>query len=218
MNIELAKENMIKQQIRTLGVPYGDLLDAIRKTPRDIFVPNDMKALAYADIEIPLNHGEKAFSPHTVTKILQAVALKKTDSVLEIGCGCGYLTALMAQLSSMVETCDIHEDFVQHTKHRLKSIGVYNVKYHHKDAFDPHAFENKHYDVIVISCKLPKVPQQYVARLNNGGRLLCLLQRDGFSTATLVTKKENAVKVTGVFDICDTIESKDSPDKQKFVF
>ena len=121
MNFEFAKENMIKQQIRTMGIAYNNILKAMVDLPRERFVPAGMESLAYADMDIPLAHGQKMLAPQTLTRLLDALNISKTDSVLEIGTGSGYLTAILAKISQMVETADIHEDTLLKAKNTLKT-------------------------------------------------------------------------------------------------
>ena len=222
MNVEIAKENMIKQQVQSLGVGYGRLLDAIIDTPRENFMPQDMAEVAYSEVEIPLNHAQKTLSMHTITKALKALDVKKTDRVLQIGCGSGYLTALLAKLSQMVETCDFHLDFVNHTKHKLKSIGIYNVKYHQGDALSEAAlamFEGS-YDIIFITPKVNGLPQQYIEKLNAGGKLIYFLQKETYAKAVLVHKlQEDKYQSKPVFDVYDEkIEQKQAKSSDAFAF
>ncbi|MBK2124701.1 protein-L-isoaspartate O-methyltransferase family protein [Fangia hongkongensis] len=198
VDLEYAKENMIKQQVRILGVPYGKMLDAMIQIPRELFVPKDMKALAYSELDIPVNHGRYAFTPKTVTQILQAVALKHSDTVLQVGIGCGYLTALMAKLASMIELYDIHEDMINHVKHRLKSLAIYNIKYQHAKEIESKA----HYDVIVLRETQLSSPDAYIDQLSPNGRLLYFVDKVDYITAVLVTKKQGAtLEKKCIFDL-----------------
>src|SRR5688572_7405077 len=97
MDFERARANMVEQQIRTWEVLDQDVLDLLYVVPREEFVPAQHRALAFSDLEIPIGEGERMWQPKLEARVLQELALKKTDRVLEVGTGSGYLTALMAQ-------------------------------------------------------------------------------------------------------------------------
>src|ERR1700704_5877820 len=125
MNLELARTNMVEQQIRTWEVLDQDVLDLLYLVPREEFVPPQHKALAFSDLEIPLEEGAKAGSgermwqPKMEARVVQELALKKTDSVLEVGTGSGYLTALLSHRAGHVHTVEI--------KPRLAELGGKNL-------------------------------------------------------------------------------------------
>ncbi|HGG61192.1 MAG TPA: protein-L-isoaspartate O-methyltransferase, partial [Gammaproteobacteria bacterium] len=115
-NIDTARNNMIEQQIRPWDVLDMRVLDVLRDTPREAFVPEDKLDLAFMDIEIPIGHGETMLTPRVEGRLLQSLDLQPSDSVLEIGTGTGYLTACLARLAGAAFSVDIHEDFTQRAK------------------------------------------------------------------------------------------------------
>src|SRR5690348_14940436 len=102
MNVEQARFNMIKQQIRTWGVVDESILELLRIIPREDFVPPTYRHLAFADITIPLGHDQVMMTPKEEAKLLQSVRLQPIDKILEVGTGCGYVTALLAKQSKWV--------------------------------------------------------------------------------------------------------------------
>src|ERR1044072_4539724 len=102
MNLEQARTNMVEQQIRTWEVLDQDVLDLLYLVPREEFVPAEHRALAFSDLEIPLGHAERMWQPKLEARVLQELGLRKSDRVLEVGTGSGYLTALLAHRCAQV--------------------------------------------------------------------------------------------------------------------
>ena len=174
MDMKTAKVNMIKQQINTLGNGDIRISDSMNQIPRELFTPAKMQSMAYADTEIPLAHGELMLKPRVIAQILQAVRIKQSDNILEIGTGSGYFTALLALISQSVNTVDIHEDFIQQAQNRLKQLNIHNVVYHTGDASLGWELE-KQYDVIIINASLENIPSTIKSQLKPYGRLFCFL-------------------------------------------
>ena len=208
MNFEFAKENMIKQQIRTMGIAYNNILKAMVDLPRERFVPAGMESLAYADMDIPLAHGQKMLAPQTLTRLLDALNISKTDSVLEIGTGSGYLTAILAKISQMVETADIHEDTLLKAKNTLKTLGIYNVKYQHENWLN-HS-NGKQYDVIVIPHTLKTIPDSVFEMLKPSGKLVAILDNAYYASAMLFTHNGKNWQSKNLFDLYEPV----APDYQ----
>lgn len=208
MNFEFAKENMIKQQIRTMGIAYNNVLKAMVDLPRERFVPAGMESLAYADMDIPLAHGQKMLAPQTLTRLLDALDISKTDNVLEIGTCSGYLTAVLAKISQMVETADIHEDTLLKAKNTLKTLGIYNVKYHHEDWLN-HS-NGKQYDVIVIPHTLKAIPDSVFEMLKPNGKLIAILDNAYYASAVLFTHDGKVWQSKNLFDLYEPV----APDYQ----
>lgn len=207
MNIEFAKENMIKQQIRTLGVPYGDLLSVIIDTPREIFIPNNYKSVAYSEVEIPLNHHQYELTPQTVTKILQLLQPEKHEKVLELGCGSGYLTALLAKLSKLIDVVDEYEDALNHVKNALKTTGVYNAKYHLNteggiDGLKQLLQQQGVFNLVLIKKMQKSEPTDYLKYLATNGRMLYFLEKESYAKAVLIQKNtDKSYHKKSTFDI-----------------
>jgi protein-L-isoaspartate(D-aspartate) O-methyltransferase len=124
MNLEQARFNMIEQQIRTWEVLDPAVLDLLHRVPREDFVPAAYKGLAFADLEIPLGHGQSMLSPKLEARMLQALALKKTDSVLEIGTGSGYMTALLAGLAQYVYSVELIQELSHSAAKKLAAASA----------------------------------------------------------------------------------------------
>ena len=124
-NMREARFNMIEQQIRTWEVLDPVVLAVLDEVPRENFVAESQKGLAFADIELPIGDGHTMLSPKLEGRILQAVAVKKTDKVLVVGTGSGYLTALLATLAKHVHSVDIHPDLSAVAALRLQQQNIH---------------------------------------------------------------------------------------------
>ena len=186
MDLEQARFNMVEQQIRPWEVLDQTVLDLLFKVRREEFVPAAYRSLAFFDMEIPLGQGESMWSPKLEARALQALQLKKTDKVLEIGTGSGYLTALLASIAGQVYSVEIHPDFIKDAETRLKAHGFDNITLETGDAslgWEKHA----PYDVIVLTGSLPVMPANLPAQLSPGGRLFAITGDDPVMEAQLVT-------------------------------
>jgi protein-L-isoaspartate(D-aspartate) O-methyltransferase len=186
MDLEQARFNMVEQQIRPWEVLDQTVLDLLFKVRREEFVPAAYRSLAFFDMEIPLGHGESMWSPKLEARAVQALQLKKTDKVLEIGTGSGYLTALLASLAGHVYSVEIQADFLKDAESRLKAHGFDNITLEAGDAsqgWEKHA----PYDVIVVTGSLPIMPANLTAQLAPGGRLFAVTGDDPVMEAQLIT-------------------------------
>lgn len=186
MNIEQARTNMVKQQLRTGGVVDDRLLKIINKTPRENFVLPGYADLAYADTALPIGHGEFMLCPTEEAQILQALDIQPHERVLEIGTGTGYFTALLAQLAQQVVSVDIFSDFMTPAAGRFAQLGLSNTTFTSGNAaegWDTHA----PYDIIVITGSLPVLPPRFLEQLKLGGRLFGILGLAPAMEATMLT-------------------------------
>jgi protein-L-isoaspartate(D-aspartate) O-methyltransferase len=133
MNKDFARQQMIEQQVRAWGVLDTAVLANLKNVERERFVPEEFEALAFADTEIPIGHGEMMMTPTIEGRVLQALGLVGTESVLEIGTGSGYLTACLANLSAQVTSIDIYDEFVESARHRLDDCEIDNVDLYQMD-------------------------------------------------------------------------------------
>ena len=187
VNLERARYNMVEQQVRPWDVLDQRVLDLMLELPRELFVPESYRNLAYADIEIPLGHGETMLPPKLEGRILQNLDLRATDSVLEIGTGGGYLTALLSRLTQHVTSVDIVEEFIQQAQRRLSQAGVTNASLEYGDA--AHGWRaGAPYDVIAVTGSVPLLPDAYLQQLAPQGRLFVVVGEAPVMQARLVTR------------------------------
>ncbi len=173
MNLEQARFNMIEQQVRPWSVLDNTVLQTMGDIPRDIFVPDSLKSLAYADIEVPMEHGESMMHPRVEGRVLQELEIDINDECLEVGTGSGYLTACMATMAKHVDSIDIHDDFLQSAGDRLEQINISNVNLDNKDALTLQT--SKKYDAIAVTGSLPNYLPVFENLLKSGGRLFIVI-------------------------------------------
>lgn len=191
MNIEEARINMITQQLRTWDVLDETVLNAVRTTPREEFVPAAYKNLAFADMNIPLAHGQTMLTPREEARLLQTLALQGTEVVLEVGTGSGYMTALLARLAKIVYSIDIFPDFTQQAQVKLATQNINNVTLLSADA--ARGWEQQGpYDAIIITGALPFLPESFRNSLKPGGRLVAILGQAPAMEATLIKRGERS--------------------------
>jgi protein-L-isoaspartate(D-aspartate) O-methyltransferase len=185
MNLEQARTNMVEQQIRTWEVLDQDVLDLLYVVPREEFVPEKHRALAFSDMEIPIGEGERMWQPKMEARVLQELAIRKTDRVLEVGTGSGYLTALMSHRASRVFSIEIKPALAEFGRANLERHGADGVTLETGDAargWPSHA----PYDVVVLTGSTPTLPRTFVEQLAPGGRLFAVVGEPPVMTARLV--------------------------------
>lgn len=187
MSTETARHNMIVQQIRPWDVLDDTVLNLIADVPREEYVPAGFHNLAFADMNIPLSHGEVMMSPKLVARMLQALDVQATDKVLEIGTGTGYVTSLLAKLARHVYSVDIHEDFVNQAGNKLADDNIVNVTIEQGDAASGWP-QHGPYDVIAVTGSLPLLPDSLPESLNVGGRLFVIVGDAPVMEAKLITR------------------------------
>jgi protein-L-isoaspartate(D-aspartate) O-methyltransferase len=186
MKTEIARQQMVSQQIRTWDVFEPNVLAAFNDIAREKFVPEDCVDVAYADTEIPLSHGQCMLRPSIVGRILQAIDLQSEDAVLEVGTGTGYLTACLAHLAASVTSIDIFEDFIAGAERNLQDAEVENVSLECMDGMSE--LPDGSFDVIIITSSVPQLDGAYVELLKPGGRLFIIVGESPAKTAMLVMR------------------------------
>jgi protein-L-isoaspartate(D-aspartate) O-methyltransferase len=185
MNFEQARFNMIEQQIRTWEVLDPAVLALLHEVRREEFVPAEHRALAFADLEIPLGHGESMMQPKVEARIVQELALQPHETVYEVGTGSGYLTALLARRARHVTSAEIHADLKARASASLSGAGIGNVTLLAGDSAARPLAEGA-YDAIVLTASTPLLPQAFLDRLAPGGRLFAVIGDAPVMKATLV--------------------------------
>jgi protein-L-isoaspartate(D-aspartate) O-methyltransferase len=220
MNLEHARFNMIEQQIRPWDVLNQTILDTFGCIQRELFVPKVHKALAFADVEIPLGHGEHMMFPRMEARMLQALAITPADTCLEIGTGSGFVTACLCHLSKHVDSVDIHEDFTRQTEERLYTNKLRNHTLRSGDALRDTTFHSKQYDVIAVTGSMPTYLPLFETQLTTGGRLFVVVGRGAAMQAMLVKREEDGeFSRTVLFEThLQALVGADSDTGQHFVF
>lgn len=202
MNIEQARFNMIEQQIRTWDVLEQDVLDLLMVVKREQFVPAAYRSLAFADTEIPLSADASMFTPKLEARLLQELAPRKHEQVLEIGAGSGYMAALLAHRSRHVNTVEIDPVLQQMAVKNLASYGISNVAVLQGNGARGWDDGNE-YDVILVSGSLPLLPDAFLQQLKIGGRLLAIVGQAPVMSAQLTTRvAELAWRSETLFETC----------------
>jgi len=187
MNLEQARANMVEQQIRPWEVLDQAVLDLLYAVPREEFVPAALRNLAFADLELPIGEGERMMAPKVEARILQALALRKTERVLEVGTGSGYFTALLAHCAAHVHSLDIRPALAAFGRANLERHGIDNVTLEIGDGArgDP---KRAPYDAIVLTGSTPVLPASLREQLAPGGRLFAVVGESTAMVARLINR------------------------------
>lgn len=198
MNTDMARRQMVAQQVRTWDVFNQDVLQVLGSVAREQFVPQGCEDVAYADTEIPLAHGQVMLRPVIEGRLLQALDLGSDDRVLEVGTGSGYLTACLASLSASVTSIDIHEDFVAAATDKLDAAGINNVSLACMDAMAE--LPGGEFDAIAISGSVPRIDDRFVQALKPGGRLFLVVGESPVMSAILITRAGEELQQRYLFE------------------
>ena len=184
MDIEQARCNMVEQQIRTWEVLDQDVLDLLFAVRREDFVPAACRLLAFADLELPLGAGAKMWSPRMEARVLQELRLVSGESVLEIGTGSAYFTALLASRGARVTSVEIDPRLAAEAKARLDHAGIGSVELATGDG--ARGWGDGTYDAIVLTGSTPMLPDRFAQQLNPGGRIFAVVGEAPVMAARLV--------------------------------
>ena len=167
----LARERMVRDQIEARGIKDKRLLNVMRKIPRHLFVEEALRDQAYNDYPLPIGEGQTISQPYIVALMTEALELKGQEKVLEIGTGCGYQTAILAELAQSVFTIERVPTLMQRAKAILDSLGYFNVAY--KTGNGTLGWpEVAPFQGIIVTAAAPEIPQPYVEQLDIGGKLV----------------------------------------------
>ena len=187
MDIQQARFNMVEQQVRTWEVLDQGVLHLMQRAPRDEFVPEAYRTLAYADMCIPLAHGESMWAPRVEARLLQALQVDAADRVLEIGTGSGFLTYLLAAFAGHVVSMEIHEDLLESARRKLEAHQAFNVTLELGDGVQGRA-RGAPYDIIAVTGSLPVLTEDFQRQLCIGGRLFMVVGEAPAMEALLIRR------------------------------
>ena len=194
-----ARQHMINSQIRTNDVTDGAILASFRAIPRELFVPTGQRALSYSDVHIKTDDERYLLRPRDFSKMIEAAEIKPTDIVLDIACGRGYSTAVLAGLCDTVVGLEDDEERVTHATDLLTKAEVSNAAIVKSD-LKSGAREHGPFDVIMLSGSVPSVPKTWLDQLSNGGRLVAVIQNGPIGRVSVFTRGGDAVGERVVFD------------------
>ena len=199
-NFETARFNMVEQQVRPWDVLDPQVLQLLSSEPRQDYVPEAYRQLAYADIEIPLGHDEAMMYPRVEGRMLQTLNLRPTDKILEIGTGSGFVTSLLAHLGESVYSVEIHPEFSESAAQKLAAHNLTNVTLDVGDGvrgWEQHA----PYDAILVTGSIPELYDEFKHQLTVGGRLAVVVGTGVVMEALQVVRNgENSWTTTSLFE------------------
>lgn len=187
VDANLARHNMVEQQVRPWEVLDEKVLKTLEQIPRENFVPERYKNLAYADTEIPLGNGFGMMHPVLEGRLLQFLDIQPQDDILEIGTGSGFITACLGHLGHHVTSIEIDENISQTAAERLVEQGILNVSLVVDDATNTDNL-NQQYDVIAITGAMYELPEAFKQALKPGGRLFVITGESPTMEARLITR------------------------------
>ncbi len=194
-----AREKMVEQQVRPWDVLDARVLGVLATLPREKFVPEIHRALAYADVEIPLGHGQKMMKPVVEGRTLQALLLQDGEDVLEIGTGGGYLAACMGALARDVVSLEIQPELASRAREQLDASDYgSNVRIENADAL--HYATDRRFDAICVTAACDVVPSQFLQWLRPGGRMFVVHGRSPVMEAVLVHNEVNGPRIESLFE------------------
>jgi len=186
MNVELARRQMIEQQVRAWSVLDERVLGAMAQVRRELFVPDGFREVAFADTNIPLGHGQSMLAPKVEGRVLQSLELGATDQVLEVGTGSGFLSACLARLAHHVRSLEIFPDLSARAVENLRASGISGVSVETLDAMT--MAEEHRYDAIAVTGSLPAYDERFQRALKVGGRMFIVVGDAPVMDALLVRR------------------------------
>jgi protein-L-isoaspartate(D-aspartate) O-methyltransferase len=186
MNVEIARRQMIEQQVRAWEVLDERVLGVLAQVRRELFVPEAFRELAFADTQIPIGHGQFMLAPKVEGRFLQALELDPTDDVLEIGTGSGFFAACLARLGASVRSVEIFADLCEFARENLRASGVSGVQIETRDALT--LDDSRRYDAIAVTGSLPIYDRRFERALEIGGRLAVVVGESPVMDARLIRR------------------------------
>ena len=196
-----ARENMIRRQIRPWNVLEPRVLEVLGEIPRETFVPEHLRGMAYSDLQLPLGNGEVMMEPRLEGRMLQELDPAPGEKALEIGTGSGYVTACLAHLCGHVTSVELQADLHRQAQQRLGAAGLgEQIELAQGDAASGW-HDGQHYDVIAVTGSLPELHDGFHSSLTIGGRLFVIVGSGPMMEALRITRTgPNAWSTQSVFD------------------
>jgi len=188
------RHRMVQQQLRARDITDPGVLKAMAAVPRHLFVPESWLGSAYDDSPLPIGHDQTISQPYIVALMTQLVRPTATDRVLEVGTGCGYQAAVLAELAQVVYSIEIVEHLAREAEQRLQELGFQNVTVRHGDGYQGWS-EHAPFDVIVVTAAPDHVPPALIEQLAPGGRMVIPVGRSA-QTLKLIERQADGQVVS----------------------
>lgn len=204
IDYDIARENMIESQVRPNGITDARLIDAMAEIPREVFVPENIKSLAYMDEDVPLSVGSDGrkrhlMEPMAFARLLQAAAIQPDDCVLDIGCAAGYSSAVLSRLAQLVVAVEEDADLAEAANQNLLRLQINNVAVFNTSMHEGHRAEAP-YDVIMVNGRAGEIPDTLLSQLADGGRLVAVVGDTDTAQALVYTKAGDVTAPRYAFD------------------
>jgi protein-L-isoaspartate(D-aspartate) O-methyltransferase len=222
IDFQTARRNMVDNQIRCCKVLDTAVLELLETMPREEFLPDDIRSLAYMEGHVPLPCGQEMLSPLQEASILQSLALQGHERVLEVGAGTGYLTSLLAMKAGEVVSCELHQELADVAAENIRRHGITNGRVLHVNAMHDEEIkrlkEMAHpFDVIVIGAAVPEIPEHLTALLRDGGQMVAFIGSNPVVSLVHMRRSGSAWQKTALLEtLLQDIEQ--LPEKREFVF
>ena len=194
-----ARESMVLSQLQPDRVSDHRIRDAMGDVPRERFVPDHFKTVAYVDEDLEISPGRYLMEPRVFGRLIQAASIGPHDVVLDVGCGSGYSSVVIAQLAGTVVALESDQGLRDLATSNLEQLSVDNVVVVSGDLSQGYATEAP-YDVVFINGAVAEVPAALVEQLVDGGRLVAVIESDTVGKGTLVTRQDGQIDSVGLFD------------------
>ncbi|MGB8341227.1 MAG: protein-L-isoaspartate(D-aspartate) O-methyltransferase [Chthoniobacterales bacterium] len=187
------RERMVQEQIATRGVTDARVLAAMRKVPRDAFVPEAVRDLSYTDQPLPIGYDQTISQPYIVALMTEKLRVKPTDRILEIGTGSGYQAAILGELAAEVYTIEIIEPLGKRAAATLQRLGYKNAHVKIGDGYQGWP-EHAPFDAVIVTCAPDHVPQPLIDQTKEGGRIIIPVGSTGIQNLYLFEKKDGRLE------------------------
>lgn len=217
LNFAAARKHMVDSQVRPNDVTDLRLQTALETLPREAFLPREWRDQAYVEREIAYAPGRRMLTARDFAKLVAAADISPSDRILDVACGTGYSTAVLAQLGRSVVAVDSDEGLCKRAREVLASVGVANAEIVVGDPVGGAAALGP-FDVIFIGAGIAQEPEALLRQLADGGRLAAIKREDGVSRGVIYTRKDGAVGARAVFDASTSFVLPGFEAAKRFVF
>jgi protein-L-isoaspartate(D-aspartate) O-methyltransferase len=190
---------MVREQLAPRGIADPHVLAAMRAVPRHCFVPPELIEFAYDDGPLPIGHGQTISQPYVVAVMTQLARAAPGQRALDVGCGCGYQTAVLAEIVSEVFAVELVQELADAAQQRLHELGVGGVQLRHGDGWSGWP-EAAPFHVVLVACAADQIPPPLVEQLAPGGRLVMPVGGRGLQRLTVVEKRSDGANDERAYD------------------